>query len=113
MNKSVLGSISELSQFIESGEFRYAAQHIKQVDGKSSGARWFEWLVRPSLEDPTVTTSDFIRAVESTDLALDLDMRAYLIFIPGRINLLATPITLALYTRLSIGSHVMTMMKHA
>ena len=75
MKKSVLGSVCELSQFIESGEFRYAAQHIKQTDGKSSGARWFEWLVRPRLEDPSVTTGDFIAAVESTDLTLDLDMR--------------------------------------
>lgn len=75
MRKSALGSISELSQFIETGEFRYAAQHIKQVDGKSSGTRWFEWLIRPSLDDPSVTTADFITAVESTDLALDLDTR--------------------------------------
>lgn len=75
MKTSALSSISELSQFVESGEFRYAAQHIKQVDGKSSGTRWFEWLIRPRLDDPTVTVGDFIRAVESTGLALDLDMR--------------------------------------
>ena len=75
METSALGSISELSQFIETGEFRYAAQHINQADGKRNGVRWFEWLIRPSLGDLNVTTEDFVRAVESTDLALELDMR--------------------------------------
>jgi EAL domain-containing protein (putative c-di-GMP-specific phosphodiesterase class I) len=75
MGTSALGSISELSQFIETGEFRYAAQHVNQVDGKSGGSRWFQWLIRPRLDNPSATTEDFIQAVESTDLAMDLDMR--------------------------------------
>jgi EAL domain-containing protein (putative c-di-GMP-specific phosphodiesterase class I) len=75
MSKSALGSVTELSQFIETGEFRYAAQYIKAVDGKSNGVRWFEWLLRPRFQDPTTTTSAFIQAVESVDLALDMDMR--------------------------------------
>lgn len=75
MSKPALGSRSELRQFIESGEFRYAVQQIKPVAGKSSDACWFEWLIRPRLEQPAVTTGDFIQAVESTNLALELDLR--------------------------------------
>jgi two-component system CheB/CheR fusion protein len=76
MRRSVLRSVAELSEFIETGEFRYAAQHIRPVDRDHDVSHiWAEWLVRPQLQDPAVTTTDFIDAIESRDLSLDLDMR--------------------------------------
>ncbi len=53
----------------------YAAQQIKPVTPKPGSERWFEWLVRPPLEDQKLSTTDFIHAVESLGLALDLDTR--------------------------------------
>ena len=72
--RSSLGSVARITDFIESGRFRYAAQHIHGTDG-SDGSDWFEWLVRPDFGDPELTTADFIQAVESLDLGLNLDTR--------------------------------------
>jgi EAL domain-containing protein (putative c-di-GMP-specific phosphodiesterase class I) len=76
MKESSLRSVAELSKFIELGEFRYAAQIIRPATSEDSPLHWYEWLIRPRLADPSVTTTDFIHAVVSLDLSLDLDMRA-------------------------------------
>ncbi len=75
MRRTQLSSIAQLSNLIEHGEISYAAQHIKPVSARKGAERWFEWLVRPPLEDHNLSTSDFIHAVESLDLSLDLDTR--------------------------------------
>lgn len=75
MRRSQLSSVAQLSDLIEHGEMSYAAQQIKPVTPRSGSERWFEWLVRPPLEDHSLSTADFINAVESLDLSLDLDTR--------------------------------------
>lgn len=72
--RSQLRSVARLSEFIEAGRFRYAAQPIH--DSRGGGApRWYEWLVRPDFGDPDLTTEEFVQAVESVELALDMDTR--------------------------------------
>jgi len=68
-------SIAGLSKFIESGTFHYAAQLIRSTDASAHRGRWFEWLVRPELE-ANIDTGEFIQAVESLELGLDLDQRS-------------------------------------
>ncbi|MEM9530939.1 MAG: EAL domain-containing protein [Pseudomonadota bacterium] len=75
MQRSQLNSVAELSQLIEEGELSYAAQAIRPVGRARGSHRWFEWLVRPPISDPNLTVRDFILAVESLDLSLDLDTR--------------------------------------
>jgi len=66
-------SVAELSQFIESGPMRYAAQQIRHSFEPKQGQRWYEWLLRPQLRG--VTTREFITAVQSMEFAIDLDQR--------------------------------------
>lgn len=75
MRRKLLQSVAELSQFIESGDLQYAAQHISETWPANGPGRWFEWLLRPQMDDPDLSTREFIDAVESLELSLDLDLR--------------------------------------
>lgn len=75
IKKSALSSVANISAFIESAEFNYAAQLICPANSGASVERWYEWLVRPQIDDPNISVRDFVAAVESLDLSLDLDMR--------------------------------------
>lgn len=74
MRKSALASVAELSEFIASGDLRYTIQPIHPLQ-QDPGDPWFEWRPRPALEDHDVTELDFLTAVESLELSLELDRR--------------------------------------
>lgn len=74
IERSNLSSVTKITRFIESGRFRYAAQPIHSIRGDSR-VNWYEWLVRPDFGSPELTTLEFIQAVESLELGLELDTR--------------------------------------
>ncbi len=74
MRKSALASVAELSEFIAGGDLRYTIQPIQPLQ-HDPGDPWFEWRPRPALEKHGVTERDFLTAVESLGLSLELDRR--------------------------------------
>lgn len=74
MRKSALASVAELSELIADGDLSYTVQPIHPLK-PDPGDPWFEWRLQPSLEDHGVSERDFFTAVESLELALQLDRR--------------------------------------
>lgn len=74
ISKSQLRSTDKVSDFLASGQFRYAAQEIALVDSPERSLTWFEWLVRPGAAG-ALSTTEFVEAIEALGLGVSLDQR--------------------------------------
>ncbi len=70
---SPIQSVAQLSHYLEEAPFGYAAQQISASFSTGRSERWYEWLLRPQIEG--VSPADFVSAVQSMELAVDLDQR--------------------------------------